>query len=42
MRKLRFRNVKSFTQGYLANIAHRWNPYPDWIIIMLQMFKLQV
>lgn len=42
MRKLKFRNVKGPTQGYSANIAHRWDLSPGWMIIMLQMFAVEV
>ena len=42
MRKLRFRNVKSYTQGYSANIAPRWNLSPGWLTTVLQMLILEV
>lgn len=42
MRKLKFKNVKGLTQGYSANIAHRWDSSSGWMIITLQMFTLEV
>ena len=42
MRKLRFRNVKSYSEGYSANLVPRWNPSPGWITIVLQMLTSEV